>query len=169
MPTSNSRRRILLAALGLPIVSACGFRLRQARPLPFASISVGVTEYSEFGLALRRQIEASGNTEVVTEPAQAEVRLLVLRDSRSREITSLNSAGKVREYELRRAFSFRLVDKAGTERVPTSTIEVRRRMTFNDSEVLTKELEEAVLYKDMDKDVVRQIMRRLEAVPPAPR
>jgi LPS-assembly lipoprotein len=42
-------------------------------------------------------------------------------------------------------------------------------MPFNDSEVLTKELEEAVLYKDMDKDVVRQIIRRLEAVQPAPR
>ena len=38
-----------------------------------------------------------------------------------------------------------------------------RDITFNDSQVLAKEQEEALLYRDMLSDLVTQIMRRLQA------
>jgi LPS-assembly lipoprotein len=38
-----------------------------------------------------------------------------------------------------------------------------RDITFNDSDVLAKETEEGLLYRDMQFDMVQQIMRRLEA------
>ena len=38
-----------------------------------------------------------------------------------------------------------------------------RDITFNDSDVLAKDTEEALLYRDMQNDMVQQIMRRLSA------
>ncbi|MGH8634502.1 MAG: LPS assembly lipoprotein LptE [Burkholderiales bacterium] len=40
---------------------------------------------------------------------------------------------------------------------------LKRAYAFNDSQVLSKESEEALLYKDMRGDAVRQVVRRLQA------
>lgn len=160
------RRHLLLAALAATLLGGCGFQLRGAQPMPFQTIHLGMSEYSELAAALTRQIEASGNAKVVPAANEAEVKLQVLRDARTREITSLNAAGKVREYELRRAFDFRVTDKSGAERVPVSKILIKRTLTFNDNDLLAKEGEETLLFKEMDADLVRQLLRRLAAARP---
>jgi LPS-assembly lipoprotein len=40
-------------------------------------------------------------------------------------------------------------------------------MSFDETQVLAKEAEEALLYRDMQGDLVQQIMRRLAAIKPA--
>jgi LPS-assembly lipoprotein len=40
-------------------------------------------------------------------------------------------------------------------------------MAYSDAQVLAKETEEALLYRDMQSDMVQQIMRRLVAAKPA--
>ncbi len=37
-------------------------------------------------------------------------------------------------------------------------------MTYNETNALSKEAEEAMLYKDMRTDIVQQLLRRLAAV-----
>ena len=76
----------------------------------------------------------------------------------------LNSSGQVREFQLRLRFSFRLRTLAGRELIPASEIALQRDISFNESAVLAKEAEEALLYRDMQSDVVQQVMRRLAAV-----
>jgi len=41
---------------------------------------------------------------------------------------------------------------------------LQRDISFNESAVLAKETEEALLYRDMQSDIVQQILRRLAAV-----
>lgn len=161
-----TRRRLLLGSLATTVLAGCGFQLRGAQPMPFHSIYLGMPDYSELAASLRRQIE-SGGTQVVSSAAEAEVQLQVIRDARQREITSLNSAGKVREYELRRYFDFRLTDKSGAERIPVAKIFIKRTLTYTDNDLLAKEGEETLLYKDMDADLVRQLLRRLAVAKPA--
>jgi outer membrane lipopolysaccharide assembly protein LptE/RlpB len=50
-----------------------------------------------------------------------------------------------------------------TEYIPPSTITLRREITFSDDLVLSKESEEALLQRDMQGDLVQQLMRRLAA------
>jgi LPS-assembly lipoprotein len=50
--------------------------------------------------------------------------------------------------------------------LPTSEILLTRDMAYNDAQVLAKENEEALLYRDMQTDMVQQIMRRLAAARP---
>jgi LPS-assembly lipoprotein len=41
---------------------------------------------------------------------------------------------------------------------------LRRDYSFNDQEQLSKESEEALLYRDMQTDAVQQLLRRLQAI-----
>ena len=83
---------------------------------------------------------------------------------------SLTGTGKVREFQLRYQVGFRVHDGKGGEYVPPSTIQLTRDVTFNDAEILAKEQEEQILFRDMQSDMVQQILRRLAAAKkPAPK
>jgi LPS-assembly lipoprotein len=69
----------------------------------------------------------------------------------------------VREYQLRYRVGFRVHDGKGGDYVPQTTIQLTRDIAFNDSAILAKEAEEGLLYRDMQTDMVQQIMRRLAA------
>ena len=88
----------------------------------------------------------------------------MLSDQREKVVLSLNASGQVREFQLRLRFRFRLRTLAGKELIPEVEILLQRDISFNESAVLAKEAEEALLYRDMQSDIVQQIMRRLAAV-----
>jgi LPS-assembly lipoprotein len=50
--------------------------------------------------------------------------------------------------------------------VPPATIELVRDLTYDDSNVLAKQQEETLLWRDMENDLVQQLMRRLAAARP---
>ncbi|THF61576.1 LPS-assembly lipoprotein LptE [Pseudothauera rhizosphaerae] len=165
--TSLSRRRLLAAAsvlLAGGLATGCGFRLRGPQPLAFSTIHLGISENNELGALLARRIRASGATEVVADPAQAEARLQILRNASLREILSLTGAGKVREYQLTRELGFQLLDNQGNALIPPTMLTAQRDYTFQDERILAKEQEEELLQRDMQEELVRQLMRRLAAV-----
>ena len=69
----------------------------------------------------------------------------------------------VREFRLRYRVGFRVHDGKGNNYVPQSTLELTRDVTYDDADVLAKESEEQLLYRDMQGDMVQQIMRRLSS------
>ena len=48
--------------------------------------------------------------------------------------------------------------------IPETELLQQRDISFNESAVLAKESEENLLYRDMQTDIVQQLMRRLAAV-----
>jgi LPS-assembly lipoprotein len=52
----------------------------------------------------------------------------------------------------------------GRELIADTEITQQRDISFNESAVLAKEAEEALLYRDMQSDIVQQLLRRLAAV-----
>lgn len=151
----------LAAVAGLCVlVAGCGFRLRGEAALPFKTIAV--TPPSTLGVSVARNITAGTNAKVVEDPKEAEAILLITGETRDKVILSLNSQGRVREYTLRYRVTFRVIDGKGAEFVPSSEVLLRRDITFND-QVLAKESEEALLYNDMQRDAVAQIIRRLSS------
>jgi len=151
---------VLLLSL---LLAGCGFHLRQAKPLPFKTLYLGMSEQSEMGASLRRQILATKGTVLVDQPTEAEAVMVVLADSRQKSILSLNASGRVREFLLRQRFVFRVHDNKGRDFIPQSEVLVTRDISYSDAELLSKDAEEALLYRDMDRDMVQQIMRRLAA------
>lgn len=155
------RARFWLLLLVVLSLSACGFKLRGPVNFPFASIYVKVADGSALGGELRRQIRANGTTIISRNEDEAEVVLESLGERREKQILSLNSQGLVREYNLIYGFRFRVRSPQGKEYLAPVNIELKRTITFNESVVLAKEAEEALLYRDMQTDLIQQIMRRL--------
>jgi LPS-assembly lipoprotein len=157
------RRRTLLSA-GLPaVLTACGFELRKAPEFAFTTVAIASAEASTLGNELKRSI-ASGGKVQVTPIAQAQVVLDVLTDQREKVVVGLNASGQVREFQLRTRFRFRLRTPGGKELIPDTELLQQRDISFNESAVLSKEAEESLLYRDMQTDIVQQLMRRLAAI-----
>jgi len=79
-------------------------------------------------------------------------------------VVGLNASGQVREFQLRSVVRFRLRTPQGRELIPETELVQQRDISFNESAVLAKEAEETLLYRDMQSDLVQQLMRRLAAV-----
>ncbi len=159
------QRRPLLAAAALAL-SGCGFRLREAPDFAFDSIAIPVST-SGVGAQLRRTLSGSGDLRVLAPgepPAQAQVVLDVIAEQREKVVVGLNASGQVREFQLRTRFKFRLRTPQGRELIPETELVQERDVSFNESAVLAKEAEEGLLYRDMQNDLVQQLMRRLAAV-----
>ena len=108
-------------------------------------------------------LEAGTNAKVVDEAKAADAVLEFTQEAREKEILSLTGTGRVREFQLRYRVGFRVHDGRGGHYVTPSTILLTRDVTYNDAEVLAKEAEEQLLFRDMQSDMVQQIMRRLAA------
>jgi len=148
-------------------LSACGFQLRGSGSpynMPFKSIYLAVPETSSLGTELRRHLRGSDKVEVVSDASRAQATFEVISENRAKSILSLNSQGRVREYLLTYTLVFRVRDASGAEVLGATEISLKRPLTFNESQVLAKESEEGLLYRDMQTDLVQQILRRLAAV-----
>ena len=156
-----SSRNALVVALLLTL-AACGFRLRGTADVPFETIFLpGAT--GGIALDLKRNIQVGTNAKVVDDAAKAEAVLQFTEETKQKEVLSLTGTGKVREFQLRYRVGFRVHDGKGGEFVPQSSIQLTRDVTFNDTEILAKEQEEQILFRDMQTDMVQQILRRLAA------
>jgi LPS-assembly lipoprotein len=160
--------RAILTAFALLLFAGCGFQLRGAYALPYESLYLALPDYSDLGAGLKRAIRASGSTRLAETVEDAQARFVPSADARERVILSLSGTGRVRELRLRWRYSYRIVDAKGVDMVPVNEIELVRDLTYDDSNVLAKEQEEVLLWRDMQGDMVQQIMRRLAAVKPAP-
>jgi len=156
-----SSRNALVVALLLTL-AACGFRLRGTADVPFETIFLpGAT--GGIALDLKRNIQIGTNAKVVDDAAKAQAVMQFTEEAKQKEVLSLTGTGKVREFQLRYRVGFRVHDGKGGEYVPQSTIQLTRDVTFNDTEILAKEQEEQLLFRDMQSDMVQQILRRLAA------
>ena len=163
----NNFRNFVLALALLAGLSACGFQLRGSGSqynMPFKSIYLALPETSSLGTELRRHLRGSDKVDVVSDPARAEATFEVISENRAKSILSLNSQGRVREYLLTYTLVFRVRDASGAQVLGATEINLKRPLTFNESQVLAKESEEGLLYRDMQTDLVQQILRRLAAV-----
>ena len=157
-----------MLALLLASVAGCGFRIRGTAEVPFDTLYLpGAT--SGIALDLKRYIQAGTNARVVDDPAKAEAVMQFTEEARQKEVLSLTGTGKVREFQLRYRVGFRVHDGKGLDFVPQSLIQLTRDVTFNDAEILAKEQEEQLLFRDMQTDMVQQILRRLAAAKRQPK
>lgn len=169
MPMKHRIACALMVAMAM-MLSACGFQLRGSNSqdnLPFRTIYLAVSDTSSLGNELKRYIRASGETTVVTEPQTAQAIVELLSETREKIILSLNTQGRVREYSLLYKVRLRVKDNQGNELLAPTEIVLKRNISFNEAQIIAKEKEEELLYRDMQSDLVQQILRRLAALKPA--
>ncbi|MGH6612350.1 MAG: LPS assembly lipoprotein LptE [Burkholderiaceae bacterium] len=157
-------RRELLLVAWLALLTSCGFQLRGSQTLPIDRLFLALPVNSQVGAEIARVVRASTNASVVDDRKKAQAIFELLGEQREREVLSINAQGRAREYQLRLITTFRVVDPEGIELIPPTSLVARRDIAFNESELLAKESEEALLYRDMQSDLVRQIVNRLQGI-----
>jgi LPS-assembly lipoprotein len=169
--TGAPRRRALLATaawLAGSIVAGaaagCGFHLRRNADLPFATLYSGFSRSSAIGEEFRRELVRTTSTKLVDKPDEAQVVLHVLGETRERDIVAYSAVGRPREYELRLRLQFRATDGGEREFIPPSEIILRRDISAADNQLTARVDEEALLFRDMQKDMVQQLLRRLASI-----
>ena len=160
------RRRFGLALLALVAthLAGCGFKLRGEQTLPVDTIYLALPVNSVIGAEMSRLLRASTNAKVVTERKDAQAIFELLGESREREVLAINAQGRATEYQLRLRVRFRVLDKDQLELIGPTDLMARRDITFNESDLLAKESEEVLLYRDMQSDLVRQMVNRLSGM-----
>ena len=97
-------------------------------------------------------------------PGGTAVIMDVLTDQREKVVVGVGAVGQVREFQLRVRFRFRLRTPQGRELIDETELLLQRDLSFNETAVLAREQEEDLLYRDMQSDIVQQVLRRLAAV-----
>jgi len=151
----------LLALLMVTLLlNACGFHLRGQVPMPFETIYLQTTNANTpFIKELRRNLEAK-HVKLVSTADQAELVLDIVSEISAKQVLSLGGDGRVNEFRLFYRVSLRAFDPQ-KDWIPAEEIALRSDYSYDDTKVLAKEAEEALLYQSMRSDMVQQIMRRL--------
>ena len=144
-------------------ITGCGFRLRGDVTYAFSTLYVSGPPSAPIVVELTRTLENGGETRLAKAPAEAQAILEITNVVDDKGVLSLSSGGRVREYLLTKRVSFNVHDGAGRDWLPAGEISIRRSYTFNESEVLAREVQEQRLLREMQTDAVQQIVRRLQA------
>lgn len=164
----NTRRRhlqTLLLAGATAGLASCGFRLRGA--MDFAFDTVAVTPETG-GAVAPELIRILGDRIRPVAPKQdqepPQVIVDILGETREKSVVGTNSSGQVREFQLRLRVKFRMRTPQGRTLIEETEIAQQRDISFSEAAVLSKEAEEGLLFRDMQSDIVQQLLRRMAAV-----
>jgi LPS-assembly lipoprotein len=159
------RRTTIAAVLAVVALAGCGFQLRSSQTFAFQTLAVTPERNGQvaadliryFGKSIVPLVPVRGS-----EPAQVIVD--VLQEAREKNVVGVNASGQVREFQLRLRLQFRMRLPDGRELIGPTEIVQQRDISFNESVVLAKEAEEVLLFRDMQNDILQQLLRRLAAI-----
>jgi LPS-assembly lipoprotein len=152
--------------------TACGFHLRGTGKVEFPPmlstlrIMVENNQQQNDPLLVAMKNALRTQTDAQIEDS-GDAPLLVLYGERSdTQVLSVSSTAKVEEYLLKYEVSFRLTGKEGKALAESQTVRVQRDLSFDPLNVLAKEREVQELRREMQRDAVQQILRRLARITP---
>jgi LPS-assembly lipoprotein len=159
------RRTLLVSLLATSVLAGCGFHLRSSQNYAFQTLAVTP---EKGGLVATELIRYFGRSIVPVVPVRGSTppQLIVdiLEEVREKTVVGLNAAGQVREFQLKLRIKMRVRTPLGKELIAPTDVVQQRDISFNESAVLAKEVEESLLYRDMQSDIVQQVLRRLSAL-----
>lgn len=138
-------------------LAACGFHLKGSRVYD----GLPVRNWHVSGGSLQQQLEnalrrADG---VPVNASQAQASLVVGQVREKKDVLVVTRAALVNEYLLVLEVQAKAILGGGSEK-PLS-VRVQRRLEYADSEVLGKQEEEAMIWREMREDAAQQLVRRM--------
>lgn len=166
------RRHFLAGATALAatsVLTGCGFSMRQTPKFAFDTLRFAGSENTAVSRALQTVLSTSGVTVVrsnapAAQQRQAQAIITVLQDARERTAVNQTTSGQTQELELRTRFRFQVTNLRGRVLLEESEIVLERDISFSETAALAKAAEEEMLFKDMQGDIVEQVLRRLASV-----
>jgi len=158
-----------LAGALLAMLAGCGFHLAGRAPLPESMKSAYVQatdQQTDFVQSLRKALLTSGARPAFAKTAASSV-VNILKDEVLRRTLSVSALNKPNEYEVTYSvrFSVSAGDKAGgKELLAPQEISATRSYSFDETRLLAKEHEEAILRQAMAHDLADRVVRQLSSL-----
>lgn len=147
----------------LLLIGACGFQLRGEVKLAQHLLPLHIAESGP--VELRNNIRAvlrANNIALAKQSSTAASRLTITEAKQSRRVLSVDSRGRVREYEMNYIVNYLIT--TGSSGSINKQIHLSRELIFDPDSVLALNDETQTLYADMQKDASRLILQQLQAI-----
>jgi LPS-assembly lipoprotein len=154
--------------LCLPLLmwlGGCGFHLQGLAKLPPAfATTMLVTDdhYTDFYQALRRSLQVAGSHVAVAPVADAAT-VEVLSDKSGQRVLSISGTNTPTEYEVFYTVRYR-VRVAGVEVLKPQDLTLVKAYSFNETAVLEKEQEQALIRRALADSMASLVLRQLAAI-----
>ncbi len=156
--------RLLLLPCVL-LLAACGFQLRGEAKLP-ESLRQLRLDMADTGPRIRRELEAALQRAGVTLMPGEAVHTAVLRvpvNQAFSEALTISEQARVREFAVRHRVEFEIIGGNGEVILPRQVVLLERDFVFDERDALGVAGQEEALRRDLEREMVRAIMRRIEA------
>jgi LPS-assembly lipoprotein len=161
----RSRTRALWPIATALLLAGCGFHLEGRVPLPKAMQRPYIEasdRQSDFVQSLRRQMLISG-AHPVDSPTRATAVVDILSDVVTPEVLTVSAQNRPVEYQVTYTVRFS-VTAAGKVLLAPQQVSAMRSYSFDESLLLAKEHERAILQQAMGQDLADIVMRRLASL-----
>jgi LPS-assembly lipoprotein len=155
----------LLLMIVVASLAGCGFHLRGSEALPpemavtyIQSSNPFSTLVDDFAEALRAR-----GAKVTERLEDATAVLRIQANDKERDVLSVNTSGKVLEYELRQTIQFAVATAENLPIVESQTVTMRRAYLYKSKDVLGSEREKDVVRHTLQKNLVNMAMLRIAA------
>ena len=164
-PVATSRTAWLSLLAVVLLASGCGFHLQGSGSLPEGMRKfyvITADQVTPFAVELRRAIERAGGTMTSTS-AEAETVVRIQRDRSGRRVLSVSARNTPQEFEIFYLVEYS-VDRGGREVLELQPLEMIRNLSFDETQLLAKDREEAIIHEAMARDLAVLVTRRLESL-----
>jgi len=155
---------LVMAAMALFLLTACGYHLRGAYELPKALKAVYLQGAStELQEQFSKAILASSG-KLLDSPEKAGVVIRFFDEKLTRRVMSLSARGRANEFELDYRLEYEISNASNAILMPRQPIEVKREYFNDQQDVIAKDNEEKVIRNEMYQQTVRAIINRARLV-----
>jgi len=154
---------------GALFLQGCGWHLRGVQSLPPELQTLHVqtaSDNSTFARSLKRSLKASDVT-LKDSASGAPYSLTVSAVSSTSRTLSVTSSARVAEYEITSSVTYSVNSLENEQLVAPTLLSTERTYLYNSSNATSAFEEENLLRKEMERDLVQQLIRRYRAIKPS--
>jgi LPS-assembly lipoprotein len=156
----------LLASMMVLLLAGCGFQLRDEVRLParLATVHLDIADlYSPLKRDLRAALERAG-AKLAASAGKGIASVRIPVNAVTVEVLTVGGTARVQEYLIRRTVELEVLDAAGKTLLEKTRIELTRDYSFDETQALGAQAEQDLIKQELDRDMVQQILRRIEAL-----
>ncbi|WP_439859813.1 LPS-assembly lipoprotein LptE [Pseudomonas sp. MBLB4136] len=158
------KRNLLVIGLAA-LLSACGFQLRGTGDVQFALKELDVSARNAYGDTLKQVRQVLESNDVRVYPG-APYRLVLSNEREDQRAASYTSAARSAEYELTTTLDYEIRGSRNLLLLSNS-LEVQSFYVQDGNNLIGSAQEAAQLRNEMRRDLVQQLVQRLEQISPA--
>lgn len=165
MPRSVAAALLLIPVCLASLLAGCGWQLQSSAKLSSVMATTYVDtddRYTDFNRALRDSLRASG-ARLAQKPEDATAIVKIIRDQSGQRVLTVSGRNTPEEYEVFYSIEYSVSGRT-EELIAPQKLEVTRDYNYDETAVLAKQREQAILREALARDLAGLVVRRLASL-----